>query len=127
MSTKKQIIDYATHTPENVNSNVLSSMLDGLGGGASSWTDLTGKPFDNVGSGLKVEDKNLKLDESFIPTFTAGEGINIDENNVISATGGSDVMVVNFEYGQEEVDPPFISVIADKTFEEVKEHLDNGG
>lgn len=72
MSTKKQIVDYVTHTPENVNSNVLSSMLDSISGGASSWADLTGKPFDSVGNGLKVESGALTADTP--SSRGAGEG-----------------------------------------------------
>lgn len=34
----------------------------GTTGGASSWDDLTGKPFDTLGTGLKVEDGTLMVD-----------------------------------------------------------------
>lgn len=39
----------------------------GAGGGASSWGDLTGKPFETLGSGLTVIDGALSVDTADAP------------------------------------------------------------
>lgn len=60
MSTKKQIVDYVTHTPENVNSNVLSSMLDNFkGSGTSDYNELTNKPQIN---GIELSENKSLID-----------------------------------------------------------------
>ena len=75
MSTKQQIIDYITHTPENVNANVLSPMLDSLSSGAGNWSDLKDKPFESVGDGLKVENNVLMANIPELPISKGtGEG-----------------------------------------------------
>lgn len=53
----------------NSNNDVVVELSSGGSGGASSWTDLTGKPFNTVGSDFNTTSNELKLAKA-IPTVT---------------------------------------------------------
>ena len=74
----------------------ISSTGGGGGGtGSVSWSGVTDKPFNSVGTGLNTVSESLSLDTSYLPTVSAGSGVTVtpitDGNHTkyeISSTGG---------------------------------------
>ena len=67
----------------------------GDGTGSVSWSGVTDKPFNSVGTGLNTVSESLSLDTSYLPTVSAGSGVTVtpitDGNHTkyeISSTGG---------------------------------------
>lgn len=62
MATKRDVINYVMHTPDNTNPAILSTMLDELGG-TSDYSDLKNKPSINgviLNGSLSLEDLGIK-------------------------------------------------------------------